>query len=53
MTEAARTDLRQRLETMRDDLLDQLVVQIDAGAMRLLSDVSAALMALNGMPTGE
>jgi hypothetical protein len=53
VTEAARTDLRQRLEAMRADLLDQLVVQIDASVMRLLSDVCAALMALNVVPTGE
>jgi hypothetical protein len=53
MTEQGRTDLRQRLVAMRNDLLEQLVVQIDAGALRLLSDISAALMALNVVPTGE
>jgi hypothetical protein len=53
MTEGGRTDLRERLITMRNDLLEQLVVQIDAGALRLLSDVCAALMALNVVPTGE
>jgi hypothetical protein len=36
---------------MRDDLLAQLVVQIDAGTMRLLSDVCAVLAVLNVTPT--
>jgi hypothetical protein len=53
MTEAARTDLRQRLETMRADLVEQLAAQIDGGVLALLGSVGAAIVALDAMPTGE
>jgi hypothetical protein len=49
MTEAARTDLRQRLITMRAELVEQLSAQIDGGVLALLGSVGAAIAALDAM----